>query len=172
MKPVLKLLLVQLIVLAGFSLFLVAWKIYSSRQYHLFLKASQVHCEELIDQVTNRHTSQYIRPLKDNSEWDETVKFIEKPDPEFEKVNLQTILPLYSIKSILVYNAGGKQISAVSDSQDSNIQHLLDPYDVTRILSNKKPKCHFFLKSENQLFEVFGATVVTTYDTAHFSTPR
>ena len=101
MKPVLKLLLVQLIVLAGFSLFLVAWKIYSSRQYHLFLKASQVHCEELIDQVTNRHTSQYIRPLKDNSEWDETVKFIEKPDPEFEKVNLQTILPLYSIKSIL-----------------------------------------------------------------------
>ena len=172
MKPAIKLLLIQFLLIGGFVVFIIAWKINSSKQNNIFFKASQIHYEEIIDQVFANHIDQYSRPLNDNSEWDETVDYIKKRSSEFENVNLNTLLQTFSINGVWVFNAEGKEIYSINDSSNTLLNNLFSNLNVRKIISAEKSKCHFFHVIDNNLFELFGATVVPTFDIKHRSSPK
>ena len=172
MKPAIKILLIQLTLVVGFVIFMVAWSIYSSNHYTIFLKSSQSHIDELVDQVLASHVEKYQMPLNDNSEWNETVLYIKKPNVAFEKSCVNTLLQTFSISSIWIFNADGRLIYKVNDTSNKSLNNLLSQIDISETISRERPKNHFFLKTDSSLFEVFSATVVSTFDIKHLSAPQ
>jgi len=112
-----------------------------------------------------------IQPLNDNSEWEETSNYLKHPNRDFELECFNTLLGTFAINSIFVYDSTGKARYSVNDSSDKSLDRLLDGIDVKRILSLENPKSHFHIIRDNKNFEVFGATIVPTYDTKHLTPP-
>lgn len=167
-----KLIFIQLFFILGLILVLVAWNFYSSWQTELFLKSTLLHNEKTVDQALETYRDGFVRPLNDNSEWVETYKYIEHPYRSFEEENINTLLKTFSISAIYFFDAKGGSCYHVNDSSSKEFDNLLSGIKVQELLTQQKPKCHFFLQKEGKLFEIFGATVVPTFDTEHKSIPR
>ena len=111
-------------------------------------------------------------PLKDNSTWDATIKYISKPERRFELECLNTLLPTFSINHIWVYNQNGESIYYVNDTNSIDLSQILPAKKILGLLPTNYPFCHFFWKQENRLFEIFGATVTSSFDINHKEAPR
>ncbi|MBK7028030.1 MAG: hypothetical protein IPH45_01935 [Bacteroidales bacterium] len=172
MKISSKLILIQVIFITGLIVFILAWGIYRSGEDELFLKSARVHNEEVIDMVMSFAREKIYQPLNDNSEWDETVNYLENPTQSFEKECFDPLLQTYEINAIHVFNNIGEKRYVVTDSSESGLVTLLDSLNIGQILSIDHPKCHFFISHQQNLMEVFGATIVPTFDTTHSETPR
>jgi PAS domain S-box-containing protein len=172
MKTSSKLFLIQFIIIAGLVLFVLAWGIYNSRQTRLFLMASQQHSEKIVDQVLYSAQENITRPLNDNSEWKETSNYLEHPTRTFELECINTLLETFGFNAIFVYDRMGKQKYSINDSSDRSLSSLLNEIEVHQILSVRNPKCHFFITRDNKLFEIFGATIVSTNDRKHITASK
>ncbi|MBK7213691.1 MAG: response regulator [Bacteroidales bacterium] len=167
-----KLLLIQVFFIVGLILILLGWNVYNSRQTEIFLKSTLIHNEKTVVQALETFKDGFLRPLNDNSEWLETYKYIENPYRSFEEENINTLLQTFSISAIYVYDSKGKSCYHTNDSTYNEFETLLTDISIPELLTQKKPKCHFFLQKNGNLFEVFGATVVPTFDNLHVSVPK
>ncbi|NVO19820.1 MAG: response regulator [Bacteroidetes bacterium] len=172
MKISSKIFLIQFFFIIGLIGFVLGWELYSSHQTDIFLKSTRIHSEKIVEQVIASYEDNFTRPLNDNAEWVETINFIEHPTAKFEKECVNTLLGTFSISAAYYYTSDGRLVYSANDSSEISLSRLMDGIDVSHILNKSKPKCHFFLARNNNLFEVFGATVVPTYDIHHFSAPK
>jgi len=171
LKTETRLLSVQLLFVSGLTIFIILWWFYNYNQNNLFLKASEINNTKITNQVLYSNEQKYLGPLNDNSEWDETVGYIENPTRDFEDECVNTLLETFNINGIWIFDKNGGLVYTINDSTNAKLSDLLSSVDVKSILSKRNPKCHFFLAQDSSVFEIFGATVVPTTDTKHLSDP-
>lgn len=167
-----RLIFIQVLFVVGLITFVVAWTVYRSNQTALFLKSSGMHNEKIIDMVISNNQEKINRPLYDNSEWDETVKYLTGQLEGFEKECLDPLLQTYEFNAIVAFDSTGKKQYTVNDSSDYGLNFLMDSLDVKKIITHESPKRHFFIRNNHHILEVFGASVVPTGDTTHSERPR
>jgi len=172
MRTTLKLILIQILFVAITLTFFTAWNFYNSYQYKLFIRSLHENNEKFIDQVLASQQDDMIRPLNDNSEWDQTRKYLETPTRKFEEECINTLLGTFSFNAIYIYDTFGSIFYSVDDSSNQVLDHLLSGINIKEVISQKHPHCHFFISADSSLFEIFGATIVPTEDDFHKSPPK
>ena len=146
---------------------LVVLKLTENKRLDLFQKSSHSNNERMVENILKIDHEVFMRPLRDNSEWDETVKYIGNPDKEFERECLNSLLPTFLFDHIWVFDQNGKQVYYVNDSNSVNLEALKLANQINHLLTPEFPFCHFFINTNNELVEISGATVVPTVDTKH-----
>lgn len=172
MKISSKVMIIQLIIIAGLLIFVLVGGFLRKSQDDMFIDAAIQHNEKVIDLVLTSEQDDIVSPLNDNSEWDETVNYIKAPAADFEKDCFDPLLQTYGFNMIAVFNPEGSLLYQVHDSGSVAMDRIFNTIQVQRILSRQHPKCRFFAAEGNEIFEIFGATVVPTIDTSHHSEPK
>jgi len=167
MKTITRLYILQVILVVAIIVLLMVLKLNIDKRLNLFLKSSHANNESTVNNILKIDRMIFIRPLRDNSEWDETVKYIENPTKDFEKECLNTLLSTFSFNHIWVFDQNGKQIYYINDSISVNLDTILLADQLTQLLTPDTPFSHFFINKNNELVEISGATVVPTIDTKH-----
>ena len=167
MKIITRIYILQIILIVAIIVILMVLKINGDKRLELFQKSSHANNERMVEKILTIDREVFIRPLHDNSEWDETVKYISKPTKEFEKECLNSLLPTFLINHIWVFDQTGKQIYYINDSNSINLDTLKLASKINQLLTPEFPFSHFFMNINNDLVEISGATVVPTVDTKH-----
>jgi len=167
MKTTTRLYILQIILIGAIILILMVLKISGEKRLNLFLKLSHANNERLVENILKMDKAVFMRPLHDNSEWDETIEYIEKPTRDFEEVNLNSLLKTYSFNHLWVFDQHMKRVYYINDSTPLNLDTLIPAYPMNRLLTPETPLCHFFINVNNNLVEIIGATIVPTVDTRH-----
>jgi signal transduction histidine kinase/CheY-like chemotaxis protein len=167
MKTITRLYILQVILIGAIIVILMVLKLNSYKRLNLFLKSSHAYNERMVDNILKMDREVFMRPLHDNSEWDETVQYIKNPTEVFEKECLNTLLTTFSFNHILVFNQQGERVYYISNS-DSIIPDMIFQADqIKQLLTPVTPFCHFFININNEPVEFSGATIVPTVDTKH-----
>jgi len=172
MKIASKVLIIQLIIIVGLILIVLVSALVRLGQDSMFLQAAHQHHEKIIDLVLSSEQENMTGPLYDHSEWDETVDYIHSPNSDFEKECFDPLLLTYGMNMIAVFDKQSRMLYQVHDSGSVALDKILRSIRVEKVLSQKHPKCRFFIAHGNEVFEVFGATVVPNYDTEHRTEPQ
>lgn len=172
MKTTTQIYLLQSLIILAFIIIMVIWRVASENRQRLFIQSTAHFNQRIVDQVFTMDEEVFLRPLRDNSEWDNTIDYIKNPTTDFEEECFNTLLPTFSINHIWVFNPSGKRIYYVGDTTGDALQSVFPDDMVVRLLSQKTPFCHFFIKEKNQIYEIFGATIVPTLDANHISPPQ
>lgn len=142
------------------------------QQLEAMLASSQRDSIELLDRWIDL-TGQSLRQFAyDYSLWDDMVAFVERPDPDWAKVNLEASLPNFNAHAIWVLRPDGtlaysahREISPVAD-------FLLAPAEWTALTATT-PFVHFFaLLEDRRLIEVRGSPIQRSNDTARAGASR
>jgi signal transduction histidine kinase len=111
----------------------------------------------------------------DYTYWDEFVSFIAGENPRFATDQLDTCLPTYEADWLSVHRPDGSLVYSIARDEDE-IEHLDAsplPADVVRTaLAGSRRLCHFFLRLDDGLVEVRGATVHPSEDEERETEPR
>jgi signal transduction histidine kinase len=164
--------LLQSLLILAFIIIMVIWRLATENRQKLFIQSSAHFNHRIVDQVFTMDAEVFSRPLRDNSEWDNTIDYVKNPTREFEEECFNTLLPTFSINHIWVFDPAGKQIYYVGDTTGVALDTIFSPGTVVRILTQNAPFCHFFIKANNRIYEIFGATIVSTLDVKHISPPQ
>lgn len=121
----------------------------------------------MVDNILNMDKEVFLRPLRDNSEWDGTVNYIENPSRGFEKECLTTLPSTFSFDHIWVFNRNGNRIFYYHRPGSVDLDTILSDVQIKQRLNIKTPIIHFFLNTSKGLVELSGATVVPTVHTKH-----
>lgn len=167
MKTITRLYILQVILIGAIIVILMVLKLNSYKRLNLFLKSSHAYNERMVDNILKMDREVFMRPLHDNSEWDETVNYIENPTKDFEKECLNTLLETFSFNHILVFNQNGDRVYYVNDSDSVNLDIIFRADQIKQLLTPATPLCHFFINIKNCPVEISGATIVPTVDTKH-----
>lgn len=169
MKTITRLYILQVLLIGTIIIFLVIIKINEDKRYVLFLKSTQDYNERMVDNVLKIDREVFMRPLHDNSEWDETVNYIRNPSEEFELECLNTLLSTFFFNHIWVFDQHGNQVYYVNDSNSLNLDTVVHTDQIKQLFKPESPLCHFYLNIAGELIEITGATIVPTIDTKHES---
>ena len=167
MKTITRLYILQVMLIGAIVLILLILKLSSDRRLDLFLKSTHANNENMVSKVLKIDRDIFMRPLHDNSEWDETAKYIDNPTRAFEKECLNTLLATFSFNHILVFNQNGDRVYYINDSDSINLDIIFRADQIKKLLTPATPFCHFFITINNELVEISGATVVSTFDSKH-----
>ena len=167
MKIITRLYILQIILIGAIIAIMMVVKLTGNIRLNLFLKSSHANNERMVENILKIDREVFMRPLHDNSEWDETVKYIANPAREFEMENLNSLLSTFLFNHIWVFDQNGKQIYYINDSVSVNLDTIKLVSQINDLLTPKSPFCHFFINTGNEVVEISGATVVSTSDTKH-----
>jgi len=128
------------------------------------LYTENVKSQELvIDKVLELTRNKYDQLINDNSSWDEMVDFAAKPDLKWAKDNVDFFVNSFNLSFVKVYNKEKKPIYQYGDSVC--LQQLELPGEpMIKQLFADSVFTHYFQYSGNELFEIFGATIVPAFD--------
>ena len=167
MKTITRLYILQVILIGAIIVILMVLKLSENKRLSIFLKSSHANNERMVDNILKIDREVFMRPLRDNSEWDETSDYILHPTRKFEKDCLNSLLSTFLFNHIWVFNQTGNLVYYVNDSNSLDLESILLAGQLKHLLTPKTPFCHFFTKINNELVEITGATVVSTTDTKH-----
>ena len=117
----------------------------------------------VIDQILKIQNQKYEKLAMDYSGYDEMIAFIKKPDFKWAALNFDVILQLYNVSYALVYDQNKNLVHSIFDTLISK-KPLIIEKKVLDTAFERSSFCHFFQFYNNELVEVFGATVVPTAD--------
>ena len=169
MKIITRLYILQVILIGAIVAILMVLKISSDKKLNLFLKSSHANNESMVHNILKIDRDIFMRPLRDNSEWDNTIEYIKNPTRSFEEECLNTLLPTFSFNHIMVFNQNGERVYYINDSDSVNLDIIFRADQIKQLLTPATPFCNFFLIINNELVEISGATIVSTFDTSHAS---
>ncbi len=115
------------------------------------------------DKVLKLKRERYELIAKDYSGWDEMVDFIDKPNKKWAINNVDYLINSVKLSFALNYNASNQKVYSVYDSLLIKKSLNFDSTAISRMFE-KSPYCHFYYHHNNQLYEVFGATIVPSTD--------
>lgn len=157
--------MILLSVILGIFIFSsISYNVGRLREVRLYNESQERNVENLVETILRFKTESFIKPTNDNSAWDDMVAFTKKQDVKWAKDNINTILVTFGFGFIEVYN---QQFSSVYFTTDSSIAKKYSIGISEEQLKNAfagKSFCHFFIKDDKSIIEIFGATVVPSYD--------
>ncbi len=107
--------------------------------------------------------------VRDYTYWDEMVQFFHQQDRKWAEANIAPGLETFGTDAIWCFNLQGDLIYFVADSGYGELESLPGLKEgVFRLLADTA-FCHFFLKWENAVTEIRGATVHPTDDPGHLT---
>jgi signal transduction histidine kinase len=136
-------------------------RIYEKKLFYVETKKNQ---ELVIDKVLQLNRIKYEQLISDNSGWDEMVSFAIKPDSAWAKDNVDFFVNSFKLTFVQVFN---KQMAPIYNYGDSVcLMHWECPGpDKIESFFSDTAFVHYFQVCDNDLLEIFGATVVPADDT-------
>ncbi len=136
-----------------------------NHQETLFNKASQEYKGQIIENLFQFKLRSYFGPVNDNSCWDEMVSYVKHPQKEWAKNNLSPI-ESFGFSNTWIFDQEYNQVYSAFDSSVFDKQVVI-PKEVLVCAFKDSGTCHFFLKVNNSVMEVFGGSVVPSNDLFH-----
>jgi len=127
----------------------------------LYRHSKRLSDEQIINKVLEFKAAEFIQPTRDNGAWDEMVEFTQTINTKWAKKNFPTIRATYGMTDLSVYSTAG---TLLFDQNDSQHQPLILSMDDIKQLFRSKQVVHSFYRSGNDLYEIFGATIVHVFD--------
>lgn len=169
MKTITRLYILQILIIGAIIVLLMVFKINSIQRLNLFLKSADIYHNRMVDNIMKMDQEVFMRPLRDNSEWDETVGYIANPTAAFEEECLMTLPTTFSFDHIWVFNQQGTQIFSYAVCETLDLDAFLSDSLIKSTLKPGAPFCHFFITVNSKIIGISGATIVPTSDTGHRS---
>ena len=148
-------------VLAAFLLGLLGYQYIRFAESSLYRDSKRLSEEQIINKVLEFKANEFIQPTRDNGAWDEMLEFTQTNDISWAKKNFPTVRATYGMTDFSVYSTEGKLLY---NQTDTNYKPLVILPAEVKELFKTKPVAHCFYRSENNLYEIFGATIVHVFD--------
>ncbi|MFZ2632045.1 MAG: PAS domain S-box protein [Desulfosalsimonadaceae bacterium] len=104
--------------------------------------------------------------------WDDMVTFVEAPDPEWARENIDMSLTTFSARAAWVCAPDFTLVYSVSDPSDETLKNLPLPRSTLEHLFKQNRFAHFFIMLPNGLMEIRSATIHPTDDQERKTLPR
>ena len=168
MKTKTKITLLFSALLGFFVLFALGYLYLRAEGQRLYVESKQKSDTTVIETVLKFKMEGFLKPVKDNSAWDEMALNVKTKDPVWAKNNLHPILSTFTMSFIGTYDLEGHLLFSDRDSSGSSFSLTSEQI---KGLFSKKNFWNSFLLQNGQLYEIFGATVVPTSDITHHTPP-
>lgn len=172
MKTLSRLYILLIILIGTILIFLLIWKLNSNRRLDLFLHTVHSSNARMAQNILDLDQKVFMRPLRDNSEWDKTVQYVNHPTRSHEEECFYSLFETFSFNHIWVFDAEGKQVFYGHDPFSGDLKTFLPAEKVVRYLTTQKPVVHFFLNRGKNIVELSAATIVPTEDVMHKTKPK
>ena len=169
MKTNTKITLLFLSLLGFFVLFAFGYFYIRAEEQRLYVASKQTSDALVIQTVLTFKMESFLKPVKDNSAWDEMVNLCKTRDIGWAKNNLLPILSTFNMNFLGAFNLNGQPIYSVKDAACNEFS--LSVQQISNLFSGKS-SWNIFMFQNGQLYELFGATVVPTYDIDRFTKPN
>lgn len=153
------------LIVFSFALMLIFLTIYS----FLSNNQRQIHYNSIVESkkvivknVIENQRSKFDQLVNDYASWDEMVDFVKNPNKTWGKSNLESMLPIYNIDYLWIYNPNLIPIYVENNTKKYYFDSLPMPQNRIRSLFQIGRKVHFFLEIDSRILEVFGGRVVET----------
>ncbi|MCX6252586.1 MAG: PAS domain S-box protein [Bacteroidetes bacterium] len=169
MKTRMKLIILVVSALGFFLLFIIGFEYIHSSEKNIYLKSKLISEEQVVDNVLELKAQGYLKATKDNASWDEMVNFIRHKDVTWAAENLKTIRETFAFSYLGAYTISGEPVDAYADSISHsfflNTSQILELFKKTRIV-------HAFFFMDEKVYELFGCTVVPSFDIQQKTIPQ
>lgn len=169
MKTNTKITLLFVALLGFFVLFALGYFYIRAEEQRLYVESKQSSDTQVIRTVLEFKMEGFLKPVKDNSAWDEMVAFSKTKDTNWAKNNLNPILSTFNMSYLGTFDLNGEPIFSVHDSTGKVFSLSLQKL---KELFSEKSSFNSFIFQNGQLCEIFGATIVPTFDIAHQTNPN
>ncbi len=108
----------------------------------------------------------------DYTYWDELLNFVQNPDTQWAKININDVLPTFNVSGTKILNKNFKTIyTAVSDNNFKALDRIIDSQVNTGSLTSN-PFQHFYLMILDELIEIRTAPVQPSDDVNRSTPPK
>lgn len=116
----------------------------------------------LIDRILTLKSERFLNIIHDNSGWDELIDAIYQRDSSWVIDNVYYMVDSYAASGLIIYDSTGNQVFDCYGKDFVNYNFC----PVGNVSSLFSDTCYtsFYLKQNDKVFEVFGATVVSSID--------
>lgn len=129
----------------------------------IFYHENITNQELVIDKVLQLNRLRNEQMLNDNSGWDDMIDFAAKPDADWAIDNVDFFVTSFKLSLVLVYNKDKSLVHQFGDVAFPKGSSFPDR-EMIESLFSKHPFTHYFQYLGNDLFEIFGATIVPSSD--------
>jgi len=133
------------------------------KQNEIFLQESITSQELVIDQVLSAKSEKYILFSKDNSAWDEMVKFFQSKDSAWALNNVDYAIESFHLSFVAIFDSTGSLYYSKLEEKPKFDKIPLSETELKSAFSSS-PYCHFYKLINDSLFEFFGAIIVPSSD--------
>ncbi len=140
---------------------LIGYQYLSLQQKKIFYKINEQSHADVIDNVIHLRSEQFEDFARDYSGWDEMLDFSKKVDKQWAEHNIDLSLYTYKLSFWSVYNKNEENIYFFKDTTCSLKDTRLLTENLNKIFS-KNPINHFYLFIDEHLYEIIGATIVSS----------
>ena len=137
------------------------------RQNNLIIKSATEQLGVLINTAINVQSDLLDQLVSDYANWDD-IKYLQKPDPEWGKDNVGSIVKSFKLYNVSVFNPALQLIYGYGRNPGSILDNLSTRTNINNLIV-KKEHIHFFQTANQGLQEISAASIYPTADTAHIT---
>ncbi|MEI6089938.1 MAG: ATP-binding protein [bacterium] len=167
MKTHNKIIALQISVILIIISYLLGYQNVRQQEVKLYLLSKYASDQNIINKVLEFKTESFIKPTLDNAAWDGMLEFTQNKDTAWAKENFDGVAITCDMSFLGAFDTTGKVIYSVSDKDCSEFS--LNSNIVMSLFENHKT-IHTFIVFKGDLFEIFGAKIVHSYD-IYYKTP-
>lgn len=142
---------------------------FQNAEGEIYRRSKMTSDRQIVEKVMKFKQEAYMRPVEDNSAWDEMVDFIDSRDSTWAEQNLGAIVNHYQMSSLSVYDTDGQIIYGLGDSLHP--LSIWSPGQVRQLMEGKKFG-HAFMRREGVLHELFCAGIFHVTDVSREGIPH
>ncbi len=154
----------SVLLLTGFLLF---FRKIQEQQQGLIIKSTTQQLRVLLNTAINVQSEQLDQLVSDYANWDE-VKYIQKPDSEWAKNNIGSIVKSFKLHYVNVYNASNQLIYNFGHNSGGILSDSVNSTEMKETVL-KNEHYHFFQLSREGLLEVSAGSIHPSSDTLHIT---
>ncbi|MCX6279654.1 MAG: PAS domain S-box protein, partial [Bacteroidetes bacterium] len=169
MKIKTKLTILFIALLSFFVFFTLGYFFVHTSEQKLHQKSAKNSAQQVIGAVLNFKMEGFLKPVKDNSAWDEMIAFTKTHNSVWANDILKSVLATYNMSYIGVFNLDGTPIISIKDSSGGGF--TLESQVVKKFFI-EETTVNSFCVLDGKLYEICGATIVPTVDTERKTPPN
>lgn len=171
MKTQTRLMIMLSSVIGVFLLSIISYQLIRLNEIKLFNESKKINLQNVVENVLYFKTESFIKPTNDNSAWDGMLGFVKNPNKQWAVENINTSLITYNFGFINIYDQNLNFIYKVDDSTFDKTKNGVVPLPLLQKAFSGRAFCHFFIKDEQGIIEIFGAAIVPSYDVERSTAP-
>lgn len=143
-----------------------------TKEEHFFNYVYHENSKASIESILNIKKESFLKSTLNDAAWDEMVDYVHNHKSRWANDNLGTIYQTLDLSLIQVYDPGFNLLYSVIDSSHFINPKLSIPVASLREASRHHTSFHFFLFHDNNILEIFGASIVPTIDIKRQTKPQ